>query len=151
MYKKWLVLCASLFVLSACGLSNNEGGQGQANLLNSNTKKGLIENAGAFHQYQDYSADYLNRLLGNQKFALFFHADWCPICKDLKEKINNELSEGRLQNMIILEADYDQEEQLKEQYGIVYQTTIVLFDESGNIADKIIGGNVNDLKKFFEN
>jgi thiol-disulfide isomerase/thioredoxin len=61
--------------------------------------------------------------------VLFFHAPWCPQCRELDEDLNTEpLPYG----VTIFKADYDSNQDLRKKYGVTLQTTFVEVDGDGN-------------------
>jgi thiol-disulfide isomerase/thioredoxin len=98
-------------------------------------------------EYIDYTAEKLNEYKGSKPVALFFHATWCPTCRVL----NNDLEESlpNLTGMTVLKVDYDTETELKKEYEITDQHTVVFLDASGNIADKKDHPTLNDVINFF--
>lgn len=82
--------------------------------------------------YSDYSADTLSSVKG--KRILFFHAPWCPQCRQLEASIKSgEIPDG----VSIVKVDYDSNQKLRQKYGVTIQTTMVL-----------IGDNEESIKKF---
>ncbi len=77
--------------------------------------------------YQDYSADKL-ALAAEGKVILYFHADWCPICRPLDAEFK---SKGLPAGVHVLKVDYDNATELKRKYGVTYQHTFVQVDASG--------------------
>lgn len=137
-------------LLSACSLGGGDLGQsgGSDKKMVTMTKTDInLEDTPVYVEYTDYA---FNEIKGQKPFALFFHADWCALCKRLEADIKNDFQSGRIQNAIILEASYDRELELRKKYDINFQTTIILFDENGKLAKKHIGANVNHVRAFFE-
>lgn len=65
--------------------------------------------------------------------ALFFHASWCPKCRDLEEDIlANTIPDG----FTVFKVDYDSATELRQRYGVTVQTTIVYVDDDGNALAK---------------
>ncbi|PIR55477.1 hypothetical protein COU74_00885 [Candidatus Peregrinibacteria bacterium CG10_big_fil_rev_8_21_14_0_10_36_19] len=95
-------------------------------------------------KYLDYSAENLAASSG--KTLIFFHASWCPSCKELNKEINEKLSELP-SNLTILKADYDTEKELKKKYNIVTQHTLVEIDQNGNELQKWVGGDFAQIQK----
>ena len=73
---------------------------------------------------------------GTQPVAIHFTAKWCSTCKALNRKLDERAAELP-ENAIIFLADYDTEDELKAEYGITVQTTVVFFDKAGNKIDTI--------------
>ncbi|MDP2838304.1 MAG: thioredoxin family protein [Candidatus Moranbacteria bacterium] len=81
------------------------------------------------------------------KVVLFFRASWCPSCRALDADIKANLSQIP-QNVLILDVDYDKYTDLKKQYGVTYQHTLVQVDASGNMLAKWSGSTgLSDLVK----
>ena len=58
---------------------------------------------------------------------LFFHADWCPHCEALDADITANLDDIPA-DVVIFKVDFDNSQELKQQYGVNRQTTIVAVD-----------------------
>ena len=84
--------------------------------------------------YEPYSAEKV-AAAGDDKVLLFFHAEWCPICRPLDADIKAHLSDIP-SNITILKVNYDTETALKKKYGVTYQHTIVEVDSKGNMIKK---------------
>lgn len=72
------------------------------------------------------------------KVVLFFRASWCPTCRALDADIKANLSQIP-KNVLILDVDYDQSAELKKQYGVTYQHTLVQVDADGKMLAKWSG------------
>ena len=81
-------------------------------------------------EYIDFSEQALADASGNQR-VVFFHAEWCSTCKFFENQIK---SAGVPSGITILEADYDNDTELKAKYGVSVQSTFVLLDDSGEVA-----------------
>lgn len=99
-------------------------------------------------KYAEYSAEMFAALKGNEKFVVFFYADWCSTCrkweKGLQENIAT-LPEGTL----ILKADYDIEKDLAKELGVTSQSTAVFFNMDGTVAEMSIDPSIEKLNTFF--
>ena len=91
--------------------------------------------------YLEYSEGLYEALLGNQPFALYFHADWCPTCVAIEEYLNDNL-DSFSDGTIFLEVDYDEYLSLRQEYGIVTQYTFVILDSVGEVTDTLTTNNV---------
>ena len=58
---------------------------------------------------------------------LDFHADWCPVCRKQAEVLPQVLSREKFENVVVFKANYDSENELKQQLGINHQSTLVVF------------------------
>jgi thiol-disulfide isomerase/thioredoxin len=86
--------------------------------------------SGSYVEYED------NVIADNSGTKLlFFHAPWCPQCRDLESDINeNGVPEG----VTIIKVDYDSNQALRQKYGVTLQTTIVRVDDEGNLVSKFV-------------
>ncbi len=135
-----LVSFSFLIVLSACTPSD----QGQGVMESGDMPEVMIEGDAS---YEEYSSDRLEELKGTQKFVMFFHADWCPLCKRLEKLIKSDLSS--FGSAVILEVNYDTEVELKKDYGVTAQTTVLFFDENGEVMEKKVNPSVDAIRDFF--
>jgi len=100
----------------------------------------MKEGAGS---YEEYSPEKVAEADGD--IVLFFHATWCPYCKELNDDINASLSDIPA-NLTILKTDYDTYTSLKQKYGVTVQHTLVQVDSAGNLIAKWSGSfNLEDL------
>ncbi len=108
---------------------------------NQEEKEENMETTATF-SYTDYSEDVRKEAAG-KRHILFFHAAWCPTCKKLDTAIKNASSDLA---GTVLKVDYDNELELRKEFGITLQHTLVVIDKDGNVEDTIVGGTVEDIK-----
>lgn len=83
--------------------------------------------------YKDYDAEVVASTSGTK--VLFFHAPWCPQCRQL----DSEIRKGTLpDNTTIFKVDYDTNQSLRQKYGVTLQTTLVKVDDQGNLVAKYV-------------
>lgn len=95
----------------------------------------MMEKEGAMMQkgsYEPYAPEKI-ALAGKGKVVLFFHADWCPICRPLDAELT---SKGVPEGIHVLKVNYDTATELKKKYGVTYQHTFVQVDAQGNLIAK---------------
>ncbi len=96
--------------------------------------------------YVDYSADAVANAKG--KRLLFFHAPWCPQCRQLDASIKS----GTIpSDVTIFKVDYDSNQKLRQQYGVTIQTTVVALDDNGNEAKKYVAYEQPNLSTVLKN
>ncbi|MGH7196337.1 MAG: thioredoxin family protein [Candidatus Saccharimonadales bacterium] len=88
------------------------------------------QQAGAYKTYSE--ADF-SKTEGRR--ILFFHAAWCPQCRQLEQSIEQQ---GVPSGMTIFKVDYDSSNELKQKYGVTLQTTVVEVDAQGNLVKKFV-------------
>lgn len=105
-------------------------------------------NSGALTQgqYIEYSDTNLATTQGTK--ILFFHAPWCPQCRQLEEDI---LSSGLPQGVTVLKVDYDSNQALRKKYGVTIQTTLVKVDDQGNLVKKYVAYDSPTVTSLEEN
>lgn len=75
--------------------------------------------------------------------VLFFRASWCPTCRALDADIRENMSDIPA-DVTILDVDYDEYSDLKQQYGVTTQHTLVQVDSEGNEIAKWVGSSTLD-------
>ena len=83
--------------------------------------------------YLDYEDGAIEATAGPK--ALFFHASWCPKCRALDEDL---LAEGAPDGLTVFKVDYDSRTDLRQQYGVTLQTTIVFVDDAGGKISSVV-------------
>lgn len=81
-------------------------------------------------RYQPYSDEALAAVSPDDTVVLFFSAVWCSTCKVLRDDIAAN-QQSIPDDVTILLVDFDDATELKQQYGVVYQHTLVQVDRTG--------------------
>jgi len=100
-------------------------------------------------KYIDYSSAKYAELKGSKPFVLFFHADWCPTCRRMEKDILEDLANYPA-GTTFLKTDYDQETDLKKDYSIRVQSTVVVVDANGEVVYQATDPALDDLKAAIE-
>lgn len=153
MNKKMLVIIASIVALSIVGFAYLLLQPAPVSTpTDSNTKapandSGATDNTGATAgQYVTYSESGVAQTTGTK--ILFFHAAWCPQCRQLEADIkNNTIPSG----VTIFKIDYDSNQQLRQKYGVSLQTTLVRIDDQGNEVKKFVAYSEPTLQALIDN
>lgn len=96
--------------------------------------------------YVDYTPEAVAKATGQR--VLFFHASWCPQCRQLDASIKA----GPIPvDTTIYKVDYDSNQALRQKYGVTIQTTLVLLDGSGNVAKKYVAYDDPSLEAVVRN
>lgn len=91
--------------------------------------------------YSPYSSNAVSAALSSGKTVyLFFAASWCPACRSLDAGITGDLA-SIPKNVAIFKVDYDNSTDLKKQYGVTMQHTVVKLNSDATLAKKILGPN----------
>lgn len=94
------------------------------------------EASGSYIAYADFNANKTN--YSDDKIVYFFNAKWCPTCQALTKDIS--ANAAQIPNgTTIVSVDYDQYTDLKRQYGVTIQHTLVRVDANGNQIKKWSG------------
>lgn len=96
--------------------------------------------------YREYSENAIAETLGTK--ILFFHASWCPQCRQLE----TDIKDGKIPHGVtIFKVDYDNSQKLRQKYGITLQTTLVKVDDSGNEVKKFVAYDEPSLDALIRN
>lgn len=93
---------------------------------------------------QPYSAKSLADLQqAGKPVALHFHADWCPTCRAQEKVFNGWKGDAAVPGTLLV-ASYDNERELKKQFGVRNQSTVIVFKGSKETAR--VGGATDPAK-----
>ncbi len=90
-------------------------------------------NASQAGQYVEYSPELVAETPGDK--LLFFHADWCSQCVSLEGDIE---ASGVPDGVTVFKVDYDSNQDLRQEYGVTIQTTVVKVDDNGDEIDSYV-------------
>jgi thiol-disulfide isomerase/thioredoxin len=126
-----LILAAGSFLLLNDRSPMEENAE--QNLLTEGTRDIADDTVNVSGTYKDYSESEIEATKGTK--LLFFHAPWCPQCRELEKSIQA----GRIpSDVTIFKVDYDSNQKLRQKYGVTIQTTIIRLDAEGNVAKKYV-------------
>ncbi len=87
--------------------------------------------------YEVYAPEKLARAEEGD-VVIFFHATWCPSCRSADKNLSSEeIPEG----LTILKADYDENTELRQKYGLTSQHSFVQVDAEGTMIKKWLGSS----------
>jgi thiol-disulfide isomerase/thioredoxin len=112
----------------------------------SNSDASTDADAGTKGSYIDYREDSIANTSGTK--LLFFHAPWCPQCRDLESDIK---TSGVPSGVTIIKVDYDTHTALRQKYGVTLQTTIVRVDDEGKLVKKYVAYEDPSLEAVVKN
>lgn len=95
--------------------------------------------------YQVYTEKAREMLTGEKPHVLYFHADWCPACRQIDGAIQASIDDLP-KEVTILKVNYDKETSLKAEFGITSQTSFVLIDSNGNKVETLTAPSFEQLK-----
>lgn len=81
--------------------------------------------------FEPYTPEAVASAADTDAVVLFFHATWCPTCKQLADDIRANIDQVPTDVRILL-VDYDTATDLKQKYGVTLQHTLVQVDSAGN-------------------
>jgi len=96
--------------------------------------------------YNDYSEADFAKSSGTK--LLFFHAPWCPQCRQLDADIK---SKKIPKNVNIFKVDYDTNQALRKKHAVTIQTTVVKVDADGNTVKKYVAYDMPTLSSIIDN
>ena len=133
-YSLFFALASLILLGAACQKpavqNSNSTNQTSGNSINVNVSDPQNTNTVA-GRYVDYSESIIANTTGRK--ILFFHAPWCPQCRQLEKSITTGVIP---ENTTIIKVDYDSMQSLRQKYGVTLQTTLVLVDDAGQLVKK---------------
>ncbi len=147
MKKPWLIVGVLVIVVGIGGIlmlgSKDDTKSPTSTELNSEQPSSTVITT---NQYIEYSADIIASTPGTK--ILFFHAPWCPQCRDLEKSIKaGSIPKGTT----IIKVDYDTNQALRQKYGVTLQTTLVKIDDNGNLIEKYVAYDEPTLQSLIDN
>ena len=106
---------------------------------NSEQASASTESVVSAGNYQLYSqVAYEQALHDGKPVFLFFYAEWCPTCRAQEPDIQSIFAE--LENDVVgFRVDYDTETQLKKDFHVTLQHTMIILDSKGEESERWIG------------
>jgi hypothetical protein len=109
--------------------------------MTTSTKSNIANTIG----YLEFSPENQTSAKFKGKSLLFFAATtWCQTCSELDKEILKRINEAP-SDLTILKVDYDNDKEMKKQYNITVQHTLVLLDEDGVELDRWVGGGLDNI------
>ena len=127
-------------LLAACGHENNEAPSQAREEVSAEQQENAQKQSG----YVTYTEDVL--LDGDTK-VLFFHASWCPMCRD-KDRTLTSWYRAESFPLSTYKVDYDTADDLKKIYGIAMQDTFVVVDGEGRERITAVAPSLSELKRL---
>jgi thioredoxin-related protein len=81
--------------------------------------------------------DNIDEILEEKNVMLFFSANWCPTCGALKKDIAKNPQEIP-EDLAIIVIDYDTEIELRKEYSVAMQHTLIFLDKEKNELKKVL-------------
>lgn len=135
MNKKALAITLTILVAIGAGTAyllarpqEQQASQQSANESSGENSEPGVTNKGAYIDYED---GIVAKTAGTK--LLFFHAPWCPQCRDLESDIKQQ---GVPAGVTIIKVDYDSNQDLRKKYGVTLQTTFVRVNDNGELEKK---------------
>lgn len=96
---------------------------------------------GGYISQQDYEQNKAG--LGDTHVVLFFNADWCPTCQEANRNLKASKSSWPT-GLTVVDIDYDDNRDLRSEYGVTYQHTFVEISPDGQMIKKWSGSETVD-------
>jgi thiol-disulfide isomerase/thioredoxin len=135
---------AAVVVLSACGAAPSVGSDPATATMTATTSaggSGQADGTGGWITLADYRADQARYDAG--RVVLFFDASWCPTCRALHADLSDRAAQIPA-DLTIVSVDYDAHTDLRRDYGVRVQHTLVEVDPAGKALRTWVGGNTLD-------
>ena len=103
----------------------------------------------AFAAGKDYTeADFNKTLQSGEAVVLDFHASWCPTCRAQSKAFETLLKEEKLAGVTVNKVDFDNSDELKKTYGVMKQSTLILFKDKKEIDRNMGVKDIEELRTF---
>jgi thiol-disulfide isomerase/thioredoxin len=113
---------------------------------NTQTSPGTSPAAVSPGAYVGYRPGIIEATKGTK--VLFFHAPWCPQCRQLEQSIKT----GKIPDGVtIIKVDYDSNQALRQKYSVTIQTTLVRVDDAGKFEKKYVAYESPSLDALVDN
>ena len=83
-----------------------------------------------------------------QSYALAFHADWCPTCKQQAKVFEQLKADPALKNVTLYNVDYDGETELKKALKVRTQSTVIVYKGAKEVTRSVSETSSSGLKKL---
>lgn len=77
--------------------------------------------------------DFARQQAAGQAVALHFHADWCPTCRAQQQVFNGWRGDASVPGRLLV-VDYDNARELRRQFGVRTQSTLIVFKGGKEVA-----------------
>lgn len=104
--------------------------------------------AGTVHagDLKPYSMDALKMAqMDGRTVVLDFHAGWCPVCRKQEAAFKSLKDDADFDKVTVLTVDFDKEKELRRQYGVQQQSTLVVLKDGKEVARE---GGITDAGKI---
>jgi thiol-disulfide isomerase/thioredoxin len=110
---------------------------------------GLFSFAAQALTIDDYSPAAIKKAeAAGQSYALAFHADWCPTCKQQAKVFEQLKADPALKNVTVYNVDYDGETDLKKALKVRGQSTVIAYKGAKETARSVADTSVDGLKQL---
>jgi thiol-disulfide isomerase/thioredoxin len=123
-----VIVGAAFYVFAGKGNRDGTGNTSTSSTNSDNSQIMSMPSESTKGRYENYSAEAFENEKMTQRL-LFFHASWCPQCRELDASI---LATPLPAGVVIFKVDYDSRQDLRKKYGVTLQTTVVKVDKDGN-------------------
>ena len=98
------------------------------------SQAGRMDQMGQMNDFKPYTAEAVKAAMGEGKTTLlFFHAPWCPVCK----------------NVVAFKVDYDSNMALRKELKVDKQSTLILYQGMKEVARLSYKSDDESIAQFF--
>jgi len=94
--------------------------------------------------FEATEADVKGRLLGQERFAVYFSAPDCPECESFEEELNERLDE-LADDLIVAKLDYVEEVQFRREFAVNFPSSVLTFAEDGGFLELLIAPDLDQV------
>lgn len=79
-----------------------------------------------------------------------FHANWCPTCKKQEPMLNEIVNMKGYEQVVALQADFDDAKDLKKELNVTKQSTVIVFKGSKEVGRSTGVTEKSELKNLID-
>ena len=105
-----------------------------------------LVSAGDWQAYDKAALEVANK--EGKTVVLDFHADWCPTCRKQQSVLEKILKEKEFANVRGFTVDYDRASDLKKEYRVQKQSTLIVLKNGKEVARSMGLTNKAEIQDF---
>lgn len=94
--------------------------------------------------FEATESDVKGRLLGQERFAVFFTDPNCPECESFEEELNERLDDLP-DDLIVAKLDFTEEVMFRREFAVNFPSSVLTFAEDGGFLELLIAPDLDQV------